>query len=102
MDSKKLQFVYVYKPLKENFNKTATEQENKIVSEHFLYLKDLLEKNILVLAGPETNAKFGIAVLETQTEEEAKKIMENDPAVSNKVFTAELYPFRVSLLRNQV
>jgi len=102
VDSKKLQFVYVYKPLKENFNKTATEQENKIVSEHFLYLKDLLEKNILVLAGPETNAKFGIAVLETQTEEEAKKIMENDPAVSNKVFTAELYPFRVSLLRNQV
>lgn len=101
MDSKKLQFVYVYKPLKENFNETATEEENKIVSEHFLYLKNLLEKNILVLAGPETNAKFGIAVLETQTEEEAKKIMENDPAISNKVFTAELYPFRVSLLRNQ-
>lgn len=101
MDNIKLQFVYIYKPLKENFNETATEEENKIVREHFLYLKNLLEKKILVLAGPETNAKFGIAVLETQTEEEAKKIMENDPAVANEIFTAELFPFRVSLLRNQ-
>ena len=101
MDNKKLQFVYIYKPQKENFNETATEEENKIISQHFLYLKNLLERKILILAGPETNAKFGIAVLETQTEEEAKKIMENDPAVSNKVFTAELFPFRVSLMRNQ-
>lgn len=101
LDSKKLQFVYIYKPLKENFNDTATEEENKIISEHFFYLKGLLEKKILIFAGPETNAKFGIAVLETNTEEEAKKIMENDPAVSSKVFTAELFPFRVSLIRNQ-
>ena len=101
MDSQKHQFVYIYKPIKENFNQTATEEENKIISEHFLYLKNLLEKKILILAGPELNAKFGIAVLETNTEAEARKIMENDPAIINKVFTAELFPFRVSLLRNQ-
>ena len=101
MDSQKHQFVYIYKPIKENFNQTATEEENKIISEHFLYLKNLLEKKILILAGPELNAKFGIAVLETNTEAEAIKIMENDPAIINKVFTAELFPFRVSLLRNQ-
>ena len=101
MDSQKHQFVYIYKPIKENFNQAATEEENKIISEHFLYLKNLLEKKILILAGPELNAKFGIAVLETNTEAEARKIMENDPAIINKVFTAELFPFRVSLLRNQ-
>jgi len=101
LDSQKHQFVYIYKPIKENFNQTATEEENKIISEHFLYLKNLLEKKILILAGPELNAKFGIAVLETNTEAEAIKIMENDPAIINKVFTAELFPFRVSLLRNQ-
>ena len=101
MDSQKHQFVYIYKPIKENFNQTATEEENKIINEHFLYLKNLLEKKILILAGPELNAKFGIAVLETNTEAEAIKIMENDPAIINKVFTAELFPFRVSLLRNQ-
>ena len=101
MDSQKHQFVYIYKPIKENFNQTATEEENKIISEHFVYLKNLLEKKILILAGPELNAKFGIAVLETNTEAEAIKIMENDPAIINKVFTAELFPFRVSLLRNQ-
>jgi uncharacterized protein YciI len=101
LENQKLQFVYIYKPVKDNFNETATEEENKIISEHFLYLKNLLEKKILILAGPEINAKFGIAVLEVYSEEEAEKIMNNDPAVANKVFTAELFPFRVSLLRNQ-
>lgn len=101
MEVRKLQFVYIYKPFKENFNETATEEENKIISEHFLYLQNLLEKNILIFAGPEINAKFGIAVLETNTEEEAERIMKNNPAVVNKVFTAELYPFRVSLIRKQ-
>lgn len=101
MDNQKLQFVYIYKPNKENFNETATDEENKIISEHFLYLKNLLEQKILILAGPEVNAKFGIAVLETNSEKEAERIMNNDPAVVNKVFTAELFSFRVSLLRNQ-
>ena len=101
MEQEKLQFVYIVKPVKENFNETATEEENDVVSEHFLYLKSLLDKNILILAGPELNAKFGITVIEADSEEQAKEIMNNDPAVLNNVFTAELFPFRTSLLRNR-
>jgi uncharacterized protein YciI len=97
----KLQFVYIVKPVKENFNETATDEENKIVGEHFLYLKNLLEENILILAGPETNAKFGLVVLEADSEESAVQIMKNDPAVKKGIFTAELFPFRASLLRRQ-
>jgi len=99
LEENKLQFIYIVKPVKENFNETATEDDNNIVSEHFLYLKSLLDKNILILAGPELNAKFGIAVIETGTEEQAIEIMNNDPAVLKKVFTAELFPFRTSLLK---
>jgi uncharacterized protein len=100
MQNNKLQFIYIFKPLKDNFNETATEEENNIISEHFLYLKKLLDEKTLILAGPETNAKFGIAVIETESEEQAKRIMENDPAVLKKVFSAELFPFRVSLLKD--
>ena len=100
MENNKLNFVYIVKPLKNNFNETATDEENRIVHEHFVYLKKLLEENTLILAGPELNAKFGIAVLETDSEEEAADIMQNDPAVAKGVFSAQLFPFRVSLLRN--
>jgi uncharacterized protein len=95
----KLQFVYIIKPLKENFVQTATEEENRIMGVHFMHLKDLLEKGILIMAGPETTGKFGLCVIETDSEDEARKIMESDPAVVNGVVTAELYPYRVSLLR---
>lgn len=99
MEYLKKQFVYIAKPVKENFEKTATDEDNKIVGEHFLYLKNLLEEKKLILAGPQVNAKFGIVVFEAASEEEAEHIMQNDPAVMNRVFTAELFPFRVSLLR---
>ncbi len=98
MENDKLHFIYIVKPVKENFNKTATEEDQKIIGEHFLYLKNLLEEKILILAGPELNAKFGIVVFEAGTEGIAKEIMLNDPAVKKKVFSAELFPFSVSLL----
>jgi uncharacterized protein YciI len=100
MEDRKKQFVYIVKPVKENFEKTATEKDNKIVGEHFLYLKNLLEEKKLILAGPQVNAKFGIVVFEADSEKEAEHILQNDPAVTKGVFTAELFPFRVSLLRN--
>ncbi len=96
-----VEFIYIIKPKKENFNETGTEEEFNIMSEHFLYLKQLLKDNVLILAGPELNAKFGIAVFEAENEEEAKKIMYNDPAVKKGVMNVELYPFRVSLLRGR-
>jgi uncharacterized protein YciI len=94
------QFIYIVKPVKEDFLNTSTEEDNKIISEHFDHLKSLFEDRVLILAGPETNAKFGIVVFEAESEEKAREIMNNDPAVVKKVFSAELYPFRISLLRS--
>ena len=76
-----------------------TAEDEKIMSVHADYLISLLGKGKLVLAGPELNAKFGIVILETESEEEAYNIMINDPAVLNNVMNAELNPFRVSFVR---
>jgi len=42
---------------------------------------------------------MGLAVFETADEEEAANIVAADPAVTSKVFTCEIKPYRVSLLR---
>ena len=68
---------------------------------HFIYLKNWLEKKVLVLAGPCLDAAFGVAILETESEEKAKEIMQNDPAVKGRVMTAELHPFRISLMQSR-
>lgn len=76
-----------------------TEEDGIIMSEHAEYLNEKLKEGKLILAGPALNAKFGIAILDTDDEEEAKKIMLNDPAVKKKVMSAELNAFRISFIK---
>jgi uncharacterized protein YciI len=76
-----------------------TIEDKEIMSEHADYLASMLEKGKLVLAGPTLNAKFGIAILDTEDENEAYNIMINDPAVSKRVMNAELNPFKISFAR---
>ena len=96
-----MQFIYFIRPHRENFAETMTEEEGNIMGTHFLYLKDLLSKGNLILAGPETTGKFGITIIETETEEEAKELMNNDPAVKSGIVTPEMFPYRVSLIREK-
>jgi uncharacterized protein YciI len=42
---------------------------------------------------------FGIVVFQASSEEEAQEYMKNDPAVKKGIMTAELHPFRISLLQ---
>jgi uncharacterized protein YciI len=39
-------------------------------------------------------SSFGLVVFDADSEEEAREIMENDPAVANGLMTATLYPFK--------
>ncbi len=70
------------------------------MGKHFQYLKELLERKVLILAGPCLDREFGVAIFEAQDEEEAKEIMNNDPCISEGVMSGELHSFRVSLLRS--
>ncbi len=94
-----MHFIYLLHPNKKNFNETINDEERKIISDHFNYLKRLLEEGKLVLAGPTLDATFGISIFEAENEESAKTIMQNDPAIQKNVMTAELYPFRISLMK---
>jgi uncharacterized protein YciI len=84
--------------------KNWTDEENQTVGVHFNYLKRMLEAGKLLLAGrtvniPMTDKDMGIAILETDSIEEARKIMENDPAVKSGIMTAELFEFSLALYR---
>lgn len=104
-EKKKKYFCYSLKLYPQYFDFDAwTEKENELIGIHFNYLKDLTEKKILFMAGrtvndPMTEKDFGIAILETETEEEARSYMENDPAVNGKLMRAELFNFSLALLR---
>ncbi len=78
-----------------------TDIEDAIIEEHFNKLQNLLNEGKLILAGRTlTEAPNGIVILEVNSLEEARELMENDPAVKKGLMKAKLYPYRVALLRN--
>lgn len=99
MEEKK-QFIYVIWAPRKDFMKTITKEEEDIMGQHFEYLKVLFQKEKLILAGPCLDSAFGIIVFTAESEEEAQKIMEDDPSVKAGVMKAELHCFKVSLLKN--
>jgi uncharacterized protein YciI len=78
-----------------------TAREDAIIGEHFTYLQRLTEAGVALLCGRTTTtdaATFGIVVFTAESEDAAREIMENDPAVRLRVMKAELFPFRIALL----
>ena len=58
-------------------------------------------KGVVILAGRTQNkdhSSFGIIILNADSEEEARRIVQNDPSVKNHVVRAELYPYKIALL----
>jgi len=92
----------IIKPYRQDFITNPKEKEDKIMEEHFSYLKSLLKKKKLFFAGPTLIPEdpFGIIILETETEEEAKNLLENDPSVKAGIQKIkDLRPIRLSLTR---
>lgn len=96
-----MQFIYILQ-LTETYTKQEnwTDDTNRIVGEHFNYLKGLFEKGIVKFVGkteydidhPENR---GISIFEAESLEQAQEIMNNDPCVINGVMKAVVHPFRI-------
>ena len=96
-----LAFLYRLLPCRPTFAFDASPEEQAIVSSHFSYLKALLAEGKLVMAAPAADYSFGLTVFEAESEAEARRIMEGDPAVRAGVMSAELIPIKIALLRGR-
>jgi uncharacterized protein YciI len=107
MDNPRKKYCYVLKLFPEYYQKENwTEEANKVLLIHFQYLKKLTDDGVAILVGrtvhePMTESDFGICIFEASSEEEAKKIMENDPCIKNKIMSATLFDFSLALMRKQ-
>lgn len=86
-------YVIVLRPA-DKYGSPGTDER---VNEHFEYLKELLKKGILTMAGRLSEVLIGLVMIEVATRDKALDIMRNDPAVKSGVFHAELYPWRIAL-----
>jgi len=79
-----------------------TPDEAEMADQHFQYLQNLLTEGDLILAGRTQNtnpSSIGIMIFEAESDHAAQERMANDRAVKAGVMLAELYPYRVALMR---
>ena len=91
-------FIYVLRSQSRSLIDETTLEEEARLGEHFDYLRRALDDGKLILAGPCEDGDFGVVVFRAATPEAASEFMQNDPAVRHGLMSAELHPFRVSLL----
>ena len=74
-----------------------SDTERGLMMAHIQYVHQyFLDKRVLIY-GPVLGKEgsFGMAVLEMENEEEARKFAENDPTILAKLHTFEISPMRV-------
>ena len=93
-------FPYLLRPaIDQAFMAAAGPHERGVVEEHWQYLLELDRQGRLVVAGRCFDGPFAIVVFEGEDEAAAQAVVDGDPSVAEGVQTAELYPFKVGLLR---
>jgi uncharacterized protein len=95
------QYIYIVRAARpEMLTAGLTPEEDEIVGQHFTYLADLAEKGTVLLVGRTQNndeTTFGLCIFEAGSEEEARIIMNQDPAVARGVMSAELFPYKIAI-----
>ncbi len=96
------EWLYVLKVTRlEMLTEGATEEEDRVVSDHYNHLKKNLEEDVVVLMGRTTNNDedtIGLVIFRAESEAEAETIMESDPAIREGVMSAKLFPYRIALM----
>ncbi|TMU88287.1 hypothetical protein FGG79_09370 [Bacillus sp. BHET2] len=98
-----MEFIYMLKLIPRLHNEENwTPEDEGIVQRHFNRLKEWTDSGVVILAGRTLNEEknaFGIVVFEADGEDQARSFMEDDPVVKEGIMMAELFPYRVALLR---
>jgi uncharacterized protein len=94
-----MSFLVFLRPTREQMPFEPTDDETRIIGEHYAYLQQLRAAGKLVVAGPSIipGDTFGIGVLDIDDEAEAQAIVAADPAVVTGTMTAEIRPMRIAV-----
>ena len=94
-----MSWLVVLRPVRAEMPFEPTEEESRIVSEHYAYLKQLRAGDRLVLAGPSAlpGDTFGLGIFDQDDRAEVEAIVAADPAITGGIMTAEIRPYRFAV-----
>jgi len=94
-------FSYFLHPPRDNFAETMTEHEQQTWGQHFSWLQELYGAGQLVLVGVTLGpVNTGVAILEADDEDGARKIVAGDPVTQAGLAEGDLRPFSLGMMRS--
>jgi len=84
---------------REGWPNDMTKREEEVMSDHYVYLRNLARDRVCVAAGPVFDEPvYGLIILMVGSEAEARRILDGDPSVREGIHTYELAKMHLSLL----
>jgi uncharacterized protein YciI len=97
-----MEFAYVVRPAFDKaFLAQASPEDRAVFEEHGAWLEARFAEGSLLFAGRCYDGPFGLVVLDVADEDEARRLVAEDPSVRNGVQTAEIFPFKTFLARER-
>lgn len=93
------QFLATAKPKRENWLQNISEEEKKVMAQHFAYANQSFSEGKIVFGGACLDGALGIIVYQAESEEAALKMFNDDPLVKSGIMDTEFHPFRVGLIQ---
>ena len=78
-----------------SFVHDITSEETEIMQWHAVYWNECMDKGHVITFGfvSDPAREFGVCIVETESEAEARSLIDNDPAIlSGRGFSYEIYP----------
>src|SRR5579872_6273501 len=95
-------FMYTLHPARPSMlTEGPTEAEKTLAARHWAYSVDLLQRGIVLFAGRTIDRSadsFATMVIRAKSPDDARAIMQNDPAVEGGLFRARLFPYQPMLM----
>ena len=90
-------FVGIFKATNPDFvTKGPRPEDMSVLRQHVEYLQKLTDQGVSIVAGHTMNHDqnaFGLAIVRAESENAARKIMEDDPLVRAGILTITVFPF---------
>ena len=94
-----MSWLVVLRPVRDEMPFQPTDEEARIVGEHYEYLRALRAEGRLVLAGPSAlpGDTIGLGIFDQDDRAEVEAIVAADPAVAGGIMTAEIRPYHIAV-----
>jgi uncharacterized protein len=94
-------FVYKLIPPRPTFPADMSEDEARIMAEHFAYWEQFEQRGVVVVLGPvlDPAGTWGVGIIEGETEGEIRAMALEDPAVKSGMSTFEVAPMADPFVR---